>query len=439
MSIVRIEEVVDHRPAPRLRGAHLDAPRSGSVSDVYGFELSGWAIARSAEIERVEVLRQNRPIAVATVSEQRPDVAETVACVDEARCGFRMTVGGLEVPRDFELTVRVTLTDGSKARLATIRGSRKPLEGGAPALQPAMINCIGRSGTTWLAWLLGCHPQVVALEPFSRETRVAAYWMTVLQRLGAPDSYLTQFDPVDLQAERWWLGEVGVSPGMAAEGEVTRWLGVDRLRLLARMCQEQIDRLYLENTDAGPATRYFVEKFQPFQLFPDLLDEIYPEAREIVLTRDFRDQYCSMRAYVAKRNRTAFGWKPGMDPADYVRTTMRGFAARLAARWEARRDDAFLVRYEDVVREPAASMAALTEFLGIDSAPDTIRRTLARASADDRGRAGHRTAPDPESSIGRWRRELSPELQEVFATALGPALETFGYDPAPASADGARL
>jgi hypothetical protein len=41
----------------------------------------------------------------------------------------------------------------------------------------------------------------------------------------------------------------------------------------------------------------------------------------------------------------------------------------------------------------------------------------------------HSTSPDAEASIGRWRRDLDPELQRACHEAFGEALEVFGYLP----------
>ena len=38
----------------------------------------------------------------------------------------------------------------------------------------------------------------------------------------------------------------------------------------------------------------------------------------------------------------------------------------------------------------------------------------------------HRTATVVES-IGRWRRDLAPDVQETCDATLGPALRAFGY------------
>jgi len=433
MAIVRIAEV-EHAPGPRLQAARLDAPRSGSTSETYDFELGGQVAATTSEVERVEVRFENRAIAVAQLGERRPEPAEPIGPGEEAATAgtFTALVGALEAPTSFELTVRAILSDGGAPTIATIRGSREPLSSDhRPRLQPAMINCVGRSGTTWLAWLMGAHPELVAFEPFSRETRVSTYWATVLQQLGAPNSYLAQFDPVSPLTGRWWLGDSGVDRRITRDGAVARWLGVERLRLLAGQCQQQIDRFYRENAEAGAATRYFVEKFSPSQTIPDLLGEIYPGAREVILVRDFRDMFCSIRAYVAKRGGSGFRWGEAESEIDYVRTTLRGLASGLLRRWRRRQGLAHLVRYEDLVLEPNRTLTALAEYLEIDAGAATIESMLGRASRALPGKDGHPTAPDPTSSVGRWRHELSPEVEDALATTLAPILEAFGYDARP--------
>jgi hypothetical protein len=40
----------------------------------------------------------------------------------------------------------------------------------------------------------------------------------------------------------------------------------------------------------------------------------------------------------------------------------------------------------------------------------------------------HKTSPDPESSIGRWRYELDPSLQAICQEAFGDVLKEFGYE-----------
>ena len=39
----------------------------------------------------------------------------------------------------------------------------------------------------------------------------------------------------------------------------------------------------------------------------------------------------------------------------------------------------------------------------------------------------HVTSAASADSVGRWRRDLSPELRELAQHELGPALAGFGY------------
>jgi len=277
-------------------------------------------------------------------------------------------------------------------------------------------------------WALGCHPQITSYEPFAHETRVASYWATLLQELMDPNCYLTQFDPADLAAPRWWLGDSGNHRPIVPDGALARWLGRERVPALAAMAQAQIDDFYIANADAGADVTYFVEKFSPWQMLPDLLAEIYPRAREIILVRDFRDMFCSIRAYNAKRGQQGFGRDGVATESEYIREIVRGFGLTLLRRWRAQPERAYLLRYEDLIAEPNGTLSKLLKHLDLDAGPATVEGTLAEASRRRSGSDGHRTAPDVASSVGRWRRDLSPELLKVCEEALDPVLDEFGYE-----------
>jgi hypothetical protein len=51
----------------------------------------------------------------------------------------------------------------------------------------------------------------------------------------------------------------------------------------------------------------------------------------------------------------------------------------------------------------------------------------------------HRTSPDIAASIGRWRRDLSPELQERSCEILEEVLAGFGYEVGARSSDQGRF
>jgi len=163
-------------------------------------------------------------------------------------------------------------------------------------------------------------------------------------------------------------------------------------------------------------------------VLPDLLSELYPEAREIVLVRDFRDLLSSVLAFNEKRGYQAFGREQRDSDADYIRSTLRRSAESLLNRWRSREQTAHLVRYEDLVLDPSGTLSQLLRYLDLDHSNRAVERTIERAQ-NASGTEHHRTVSDPAASIGRWRRDLSEELQLVCAEALDPVLGQFGYEP----------
>jgi hypothetical protein len=56
-----------------------------------------------------------------------------------------------------------------------------------------------------------------------------------------------------------------------------------------------------------------------------------------------------------------------------------------------------------------------------------IDEMIALAAVDTPELQQHRTTPSLMDSVGRWRRDLSPELLAICREAFGEALADFGY------------
>jgi hypothetical protein len=437
MALVEITAVEQREgPGGCLAGCRLDQPKLGGRSDTYGFELVGWALAEPAPVVRIEVLQEGRVVAESTPGESRADIAAAFAGVEGAeRSGFRVPVGALDLRQEFELSAVAHAADGSHAQIGLVRGERAPLPaGGEELIQPLMVNTIGRSGSTWLVWLLSCLPQAVAFHPWARDARVGTYWTSVLQGLARPQSYLAQLVPGPLEQSTWWLNRDDLKPGVAGDRELEGWLGGEAVEALADLCRSRVDAFYDRLGEDGRRPRYFVEKYLPYQLTPDLLGEMYPGAREVILVRDFRDMLCSVIAFNRKRGWEAFGRADAASDAEYVETTVCNSARRLARRMRELGDAAHLVRYEDLISEPAETLGGLMAHLGLEPDEETIAATLARADAEAPAVDQHRTTAKASASIGRWKQDLSPQLAEVCAEVLDPVLGEFGYEPTLAAA-----
>jgi len=410
-----------------VHGGNLDGPHAGFTSDSYGLTLEGWLLSRRLRIEHVEVLSAERPIARVPLEVERPDIAAGFPEVEEAeRSGYRVKIGALKLPPRFEIVLRAKLEDGTRLPLARLQGRRRQLStpAGEDLIQPLMVNTVGRSGSTLLVTLLSSHPDVVAFSPFIKDARVSTYWASILQDLAEPSSYLAAFDPPDLEKSHWWLDGEGAELG---DPEVENWLGNESVDLLAGNCRAQIEGFYSHLAEA-PGTRFFVEKYLPYQVVPDLLAEIYPGAREVILVRDFRDQLCSVIAFNRKRGWSDFGYTEGGDDAEYVRRMMRPSLVTLAERLGGEGTHPYLVRYEDLVLDPDKALTGLFEHLDLSSDPELVAETVRQAQESTATMHHHRTTSDPAASIGRWREDLPEEIAAVCSEELGDLLLQFGYE-----------
>jgi hypothetical protein len=364
----------------------------------------------------------------------RADIAKLFPHVERAgTSGFRNFLSLLGVPLDFEGTVSAVLQDNTRVPLAQVRGRRDRLDSGLrPKLRPLLLTTLGRSGSTWVVCLLASAPEVVAYRPFQFEPRVATYWMDVLRALAEPASYLQAVVP-QLYGEDWWLGTKRSSPIDAThvDPDILGVLGRSNPEKTAAFCQDRIDRFYRQVATLQGQTeaRYFLEKFQPTPaMVSNLILELYPEAREIVLIRDLRDMACSIVAFTKKRADAYFYRELGNDEKAII-GAMKKDAKSLLDLWQRRAQTAYLLRYEDLIRRPEESLRGVLEYLGVDSAgiPNMLKQAAVKLPDLQRQ---HQTSQNPQDSIGRWRRDLSPAMQDLCRDAFGELLTAFGYDDA---------
>lgn len=270
------------------------------------------------------------------------------------------------------------------ATLMTLTGDDLVFAGGAP-----------RSGLTLLRALMSAHPDVFC----------------------GPDSGLTPSLPMQWRDFSRTLGdmhsrEFGVTPNDAK---------MNFARAMTRLLREAPNAAQKKLT---------VEK-SPLNIlaFTDLA-EIFPAARFIHVVRDGRDVAASYLERDWKNPQTG-------EKFDHVRTPLaaaqywRGLVEIGMRAQSAINDPARLItlRYEDVIREPAATLRALCRFLGLAPCPAMQRFHqrpvelvgLERESAD---RLARPLGPD---RIGRWRYKFSGADIAAIETAQAPYLAALGY------------
>jgi hypothetical protein len=410
-----------------LQGFELEVPSPGEEWSSQILHFDGWILGKDVPVSAVELLQDGRSILRIPVRGRREDLAAAFPDADRAGAsGFSGAVGALRLRQGFELLLRGELENGVTMPLATISGRREavqlpPTEGP----QPLIVTTLGRTGSTWCVWMLQSHPAVVAHSPFENDARVGTYWMSVLQTLSDPTSYLRQVYPGDAIDKDWWVGREADVPSRLNDANLSGWLADARIYELASACRSRVESFYGFLADQqGKQARFFVEKFLPRQIPADLLREIYPGAREVVLIRDLRDVFCSVLAFNRKRGYQAFGREDAESDDAYIDTVRRSGEALLDhMRSEGR--ETHLLRYEDLIREPVPTLEPLLEFVGLD--PAAAPEMVERASVSANGMDHHMTAANASASIGRWRSDLEPELAERCDAILSPVGAEFGY------------
>ena len=175
------------------------------------------------------------------------------------------------------------------------------------------------------------------------------------------------------------------------------------------------------------APRFFAEKYRADRI-PEMMWELYPRAREVILVRDFRDMVASMFAYNAKRGREGFRRDRFDDDAQYVVKQIKGERCGAGGRLGS----APRPRPPGPLRGPRAASPRTRSRPCCATSAWTPARTRTRwrrrCSARDPETEWHRTTPDPRASIGRWQARPRRGAPAAHASRRSrPELQAFGY------------
>jgi Sulfotransferase family len=301
-------------------------------------------------------------------------------------------------------------------------------------LSPILVDSTGRDGSTLMMRLLSSSAGIAVPGPYPYEKKYFAYlwrWARILERTDRSDFWTGG----DLASLRLNAGKPLIGPPpwgselMHAAGDgdpsMSRYAFETIWREFSRRATAQVRA---EVGDQRADVRYYAEKHQETWLVD--LDRL-PPIRVLVLLRDPRDVFVSFDAFDAKRRREREGRfvgavaAPGETEAERIdrfiaheRDRMRWIAGLSSdARWP-------VFRYEDLVTDLVAQARRLEELLSVSFDPQAV--------ANDAGlRARHVSAESPEASVGRWKRELGPDMVRRLNRELGAELEALGYEPAP--------
>jgi hypothetical protein len=281
----------------------------------------------------------------------------------------------------------------------------------------------GRAGSTVVMELLGSSPQIAFERAHPYEERYLTYLVHWAQMLGRSQPPEESWHAGVLMEEK--IGDVKPFPmqGVSLPRACHEW-GSLWERCLAAAWKE-FSRFAALNQRLQKGTTlpvvYYAEKV-PEWCFK-VVRRILP-GKTIYLLRDPRDIWLSWLAFNKKRGLNQFGPRNGQ--------TQQVHLEKLALQWKGRLQtilrvlqagnsgSEYVIRYEDLITDAAGEADRLSRWLGVQLTP-----IMSQASAETRG---HMTSRDLASSLGRWKRELSADLNDLFLEHLEKELREVGYD-----------
>jgi hypothetical protein len=169
-----------------------------------------------------------------------------------------------------------------------------------------------------------------------------------------------------------------------------------------------------------------------------MLAEWFPQARFIHTFRDPRAIYASRIVRSEAGTRGMKARLPGVParlldpilaPIEVLETSRVWLdAARLHHRHAAALAERYrLVRFEDLVTEPEATLRGVCDFIGIPFDPGLLEETVVVGSSFEQDR--HAAAGFDRSSVDRWRSRVHPLVRRWFGMVGRRELRRFGYEP----------
>lgn len=335
------------------------------------------------------------------------------------------------VPPDLDRPQRLPprLSGSELAWLARRRLRRRAGRWGSPLpprppsgewLTPILVDYFGRDGSTLLMALLATSPEIVIDEKYPYERRYFTYlwrWSRLLAQTDWPGALWTKDDVVSISQEQEAPALLGPPPWMPRGLLEPGPDGVPIERRCFELAWAELSARARERARSGdgPRPRYYAEKHgNTWLVDPAEL----PPMKLLVLLRDPRDTYASIRAFEEKEPSTSFGIQDAWAGADRLAGIVERHRQRL--RWIAAlldRGEVPVIRYEELTADVRGVARRVGQHLDLRLDPDALRRE----------ELATRHGSSATNGSGRWRRDLDPETAERFTRELGPELEAVGF------------
>lgn len=302
--------------------------------------------------------------------------------------------------------------------------NRRPPEGRGDWLEPILVDYFTRDGSTLMMRLLLSSPQIAVEREYPYERKYFSYlwrWSRIVERGDWPsDAWSPRaFGSLAQERQAAMLGPMPWRPRELIESDPDGPMS-DRLFDLAwsEFSRRAVRATCSDSDDPRADVRYYAEKhLNTWQVDLGAL----PPHRVVALLRDPRDTYVSIGSFDGTKP-AAGRSRGGVTDRDRLYQVVDRHRNRL--RWIAgllESGSSPVVPYEELVLDLPGTARRLASWLDVELDPEAVAR-------DRVLRTRHVTAASPADSIGRWRRELDPEVAEVFTRELRSELRAVGLE-----------
>lgn len=166
------------------------------------------------------------------------------------------------------------------------------------------------------------------------------------------------------------------------------------------------------------------DKNPQYSLFPEELMKIFPDARFVHLTRDYRDHYLSMKRADFNQSRLSlivYNWKESAKK-------IRKFKKRNA-------HSVYTLKYEDLVTNPEMELKKVMDFLNMEYHPDALQHHNQKEKLENiyseeslKKYFGSLLKPITADKVNEWKTQMSDKDIELADGIVGKYAEREGYE-----------
>lgn len=281
--------------------------------------------------------------------------------------------------------------------------------------RPIFVVGMPRSGTTLLAGLLSAHSKI-SIGP---ETD---YFNMVWKPLEREKGF-EQWDVVANYLSRWFQKPTMQPMNLPEEQLLSQFLKAwENQQLSHQVILSTVMAQYAESHRKS----IWGEKTPNHFMYVPAIKKVFPEARIVSIVRDPRDVHLSLEKVPWSRGNAfnhAVQWREYQV---------------IAERYQYLYGPSFRqVRFEDLIRDPAAVLRQLTQSLDLPFESDMLKRYQNETLFDPAKEPWKKqaTMPIDPNNQGKWREKLAPDDLGIFSRVCGRYLKRLGY----ALPDGAKF